>query len=55
MCGGIVDLESGIIESPGYPARSLNRGLCEWRITVPAGRRVRAEFIDFDLIPTSNR
>ena len=54
-CGGSLEMESGIIESPGYPARNLNRGLCEWKITVPHGRRVRVEFLDFDLVQTTNR
>lgn len=45
-CGGSVEGETGIITSPGYPTKTLNKLLCEWKITVPKGRRVKIEFLD---------
>lgn len=33
---------------PGYPNGRPFRQYCEWRITVPKGRRVRADILDFD-------
>lgn len=47
-CGGSIEGESGIITSSGYPSRTLSKMFCEWRITVPKGRRVKVEFIDVD-------
>lgn len=49
-CGGDINAASGIISSPGYPIGRTMRQFCEWRITVPKGRRVRAEMMDFDLL-----
>lgn len=43
-CGGMIDGSSGIITSPGYPTHTLNKLFCEWKITVPKGRRVKVEF-----------
>lgn len=54
-CGGYIDSESGIITSPGYPTKTLNKLFCEWKITVPKGRRVKIEFIDVDLLMTNNQ
>ena len=54
-CGGIVNAESGIITSPGYPNKNLNRVFCEWKITVPKGRRVKAQFLDVDFISSGNQ
>lgn len=45
-CGGSVEGETGIITSPGYPTKTLNKLLCEWKITVPKGKRVKIEFLD---------
>lgn len=47
-CGGEVSSESGFITSPGYPNGRPFRQYCEWRITVPKGRRVKADLLDFD-------
>ena len=54
-CGGNIEGESGIITSPGYPTKTLNKLFCEWKITVPKGRRVKIEFLDVDLLATSNQ
>lgn len=54
-CGGSIDGESGVITSPGYPSKTLNQLFCEWKITVPKGRRVKLEFLDVDLLMTSNQ
>lgn len=48
-CGGSIIAESGIIKSPGYPTGKKNRMFCEWKITVPKGRRVRVHILDIDL------
>lgn len=49
VCGGTIEASSGIIQSPGYPlAREFSRA-CEWFITVPKGRRVKVEILDFDV------
>uniref|UniRef100_A0A7G3AGB7 Cubilin n=1 Tax=Lutzomyia longipalpis TaxID=7200 RepID=A0A7G3AGB7_LUTLO len=53
-CGEAINAESGIITSPGYPNGRQNRRFCEWAITVPKGRRVKAELLDLDLIPASH-
>ena len=54
-CGGIVNADSGVLTSPGYPSQNLNKVFCEWKITVPKGRRVKAEFLDVDFISTGNQ
>lgn len=54
-CGGSIDGESGIITSPGYPTKTLNKLLCEWKITVPKGRRVKVEFLDIDLLQSNSQ
>lgn len=47
--------ESGVITSPGYPNRiGLNR-YCEWRITVPKGRRVSAKIVDLDFSTAASK
>ncbi|KAJ6633725.1 Cubilin like, partial [Pseudolycoriella hygida] len=48
-CGGEVTADTGFITSPGYPIGRPFRQYCEWRVTVPKGRRVKAEIVDFDL------
>lgn len=54
-CGGNIDGGSGVITSPGYPTKALTRLFCEWKITVPKGRRVKVEFTDVDLLLTNNQ
>lgn len=49
-CGGQINAASGIINSPGYPVGRSIRQFCEWRVTVPKGRRVRVDLIDFDFL-----
>nr|XP_040240535.2 cubilin homolog [Anopheles coluzzii] len=41
--------ESGEFASNGYGEPMQPFSFCEWRITVPAGRRVKVEFIDLDI------
>lgn len=49
-CGSEINAASGDITSPGYPADGLRlKRFCEWRITVPEGRRIKVEFTDLDL------
>ncbi|KAF4527382.1 hypothetical protein B566_EDAN015951 [Ephemera danica] len=49
-CGGNIDTPAGEITSWGYS--NSRRRYCRWLITVPKGRRIRLEFIDFDLEAT---
>lgn len=53
-CGGEINADAGHIQSPGYPVGRSNRQFCEWRITVPKGRRVRVDIEDFDLAATQS-
>uniref|UniRef100_A0A0P6JSL8 Putative fibrillin n=1 Tax=Aedes aegypti TaxID=7159 RepID=A0A0P6JSL8_AEDAE len=55
QCGGEINAASGDVTSPGYPdGGGLRfRRFCEWRITVPEGRRVKVEFVDLDLSTVS--
>ncbi|KAF4524800.1 hypothetical protein B566_EDAN010175 [Ephemera danica] len=48
-CGGNFDTPAGEITSWGYPNSQRQRRFCTWLITVPRGRRIRLEFLDFDL------
>ncbi|XP_055528454.1 cubilin homolog [Wyeomyia smithii] len=53
-CGSEINAASGDITCPGYPDTSLRfKRFCEWRITVPEGRRVKIEFLDLDLSTVS--
>lgn len=54
-CGGNIDAASGVITSPGYPSQTLGKAFCEWKITVPKGKRVKIEFLDVDLISSLNQ
>lgn len=49
QCGGEINAESGEIVSPGYPVRMHITRSCDWRITVPKGRRVVANIVDLDI------
>lgn len=49
ICGGLIEAESGIINSPGYPISRDAPRVCEWLITVPKGRRIKIEFTDYDM------
>ena len=51
-CGGSVEGDSGVISSPGYPSKTLSKSVCQWKITVPKGKRVKIEFEDVDFIKT---
>lgn len=53
-CGGFINGESGYITSPGYPSRMQSKQFCEWKITVPKGRRVKIDFEDLDLMPADH-
>lgn len=46
-CGGILRTPTGIIESPQpFPNYFM---YCQWTIYAPEGRRIRIEFIEFNL------
>ncbi len=48
-CGGTLEGEAGIIQSPGYPHGYPHRHICDWVIRGPPGRAIRLEFEDFDM------
>lgn len=52
-CGSRIEASSGTIESPGYPGVKILPLYCEWFITVPKGRRITIEILDFDMTDAS--
>uniref|UniRef100_W5MX16 Cubilin n=1 Tax=Lepisosteus oculatus TaxID=7918 RepID=W5MX16_LEPOC len=48
-CGGDLNAPLGTITSPNYPNLYPHSRVCEWRITVPQGRRVTLTFNDLHL------
>lgn len=54
-CGGTFNVDSGIIMSDGYPNSRLNRGNCNWKITVRKGRKIKIEFLDVDFASSDDR
>lgn len=52
-CRQDIIADSGTITSPGYPNRLGVNRFCEWRITVPKGRRVTAKIVDLDFSTTA--
>ncbi|XP_065344562.1 cubilin [Cloeon dipterum] len=53
-CGGALVAPEGEIVSPGYPSSQSRRQICSWTVQVPEGRRVKIEFLDFDLEGSQN-
>lgn len=53
ICGSRIEASTGVIQSPGYPSSPDASRYCEWMITVPKGRRVKIEVLDFDVKPSS--
>ncbi|XP_031624566.1 cubilin homolog [Contarinia nasturtii] len=52
VCGARIEASNGVIQSPGYPISPDASRYCEWMITVPKGRRVKVEVLDFDMKPS---
>lgn len=52
ICGARIEASTGIIQSPGYPVSQDASRYCEWLITVPKGRRVKVDVLDFDIKPS---
>ncbi|XP_003786834.1 cubilin [Otolemur garnettii] len=48
-CGGDLQGPTGTFTSPNYPNPNPHGRVCEWRITVPEGRRVTLTFTDLRL------
>ncbi|XP_063777593.1 cubilin [Pseudophryne corroboree] len=48
-CGGDISGDTGTISSPNYPNLYPHSRVCEWRITVPEGRRVTLTINDLQL------
>uniref|UniRef100_A0A182NM22 Cubilin n=1 Tax=Anopheles dirus TaxID=7168 RepID=A0A182NM22_9DIPT len=48
-CSQAIVADAGEITSPGYGEVVQTFMFCEWRITAPAGRRIKVEFLDLDV------
>lgn len=44
ICGGIMRVNNGVIESQGYPSNYPANANCTWNVYVPTGRTVRIQF-----------
>lgn len=53
-CSETIEASTGIIESPGYPVGQDTSRYCDWKITVPKGRRVKIDVLDFNMNPHDN-
>ncbi|KAG8443219.1 hypothetical protein GDO86_011865 [Hymenochirus boettgeri] len=53
-CGGDYSAPIGTIQSPNYPNLYPHNRVCEWRITVPSGKRVTLIINDFRLQDQQN-
>ncbi|XP_029168402.1 cubilin-like [Nylanderia fulva] len=54
-CGGVYTSETGMISSPGHSGSSYQSNVeCEWKIQLPAGARIRATWLRFNLEPSSS-
>ncbi|KAM8967664.1 cubilin [Pelodytes ibericus] len=53
-CGGDYTGDFGTLRSPNYPNAYPHNRECEWRITVPLGKRVTLTFSDLRLQDTEN-
>lgn len=54
VCGGEMSGAEGEIRSPGYPHGYAGMRQCEWVIVGPPGKRIKLEFLDFDLVVASS-
>ncbi|XP_043273312.1 cubilin-like [Venturia canescens] len=48
-CGGIFTAPKGTITSPGFPSSYGYRQLCDWKIQLPKGERLRLTWTSFEL------
>lgn len=48
-CGGVYTAEQEFISSPTDKSTYLPNLLCEWKIQLPVGERIRITWIDFDI------
>ncbi|XP_012062648.1 PREDICTED: cubilin [Atta cephalotes] len=53
-CGGIFTSATGLINSPGHLSSYQPNMECEWKIQLPAGERIRASWLKFDLETSSS-
>lgn len=49
-CDQTISTASGIVASPNYPNERPSYYFCNWKITVPLGRRVTLITNDIDLV-----
>lgn len=48
-CGGVYTAAQDIISSPNDQSSYLPNMLCEWKIQLPIGEKIRITWITFDL------
>lgn len=48
-CGETIEGVRGILQTPNYPKGTDTPIHCNWNIKAPAGRRIKVEFLDFDM------
>ena len=48
-CGGVINADGGVIQSPNFPNQYPNDQDCEWRVQLPAGQKVALNFLAFNL------
>ncbi|EFN66210.1 Cubilin [Camponotus floridanus] len=54
-CGGIYTSATGTINSPGHSSSGYQPNMvCEWKIQMPAGERIRASWLRFNLEQSSS-
>ena len=54
-CGGHLQGSSGEIKSPNFPNEYFHNSKCIWTVTVPVGKSVQLEFLQFKIEGDSNR
>ncbi|XP_055842375.1 cubilin homolog isoform X2 [Episyrphus balteatus] len=48
-CDHLIESESGVLKSPGYIYLMTVPMRCKWKIKVPKGRRVKVDFLDYQI------
>ncbi|XP_052762286.1 protein SpAN-like [Mya arenaria] len=53
-CGAAIQSHYGEITSPNYPSNYPNNTNCVWNITGPPGSRLMLQFVDFQVLQSTN-
>lgn len=48
-CGETIVSSQGILQTPNYPLGTGAPTQCSWHLQAPKGRRIKVEFLDFDM------